>query len=200
MFNLNDIPLTKYLTDYQKRYIDNIYNDFIINGKKVNCKYIGKEINEPACAVRLYYIEKYGNDVVDKFGSNKEYIRDKEGYMMFSGYEYKRAQYIMAKELEVDIRTISKFIVHHHDKNKINDKLWNLYLVYDKGHHRYIHTNNYKCWEGFRDLTKRYLEDEWRYYKTGNDKGYFSDEVFNYVDDKIDKYVILFNKLHDKFL
>jgi hypothetical protein len=197
-FNLTDIPLTKYLTSVGKRHLDNIFNGNIGDGKKINCKNIAKQINEPPCVVRLYYIEKHGSNAISKFNKDEDYIYYKDRYMMFSGCGYKRGQYIMAKELGVDMKTISKFLVHHHDRNRMNDNLWNLLLMYDKEHHGYIHADNHVCWDDFIDLAERFLKRKFRMYFGMNKAGRLSNESYERMVNERDEYIELFNKLYRK--
>lgn len=120
--------LTKYLTSEQKKEILKLHN------KGLGISTISLAVDEPQLVVQEM-LEQQGHDI-----RAKQYVYNVHGHLQFTGFKSIYVhQWIMAKHLEVDLTDIRKYIVHHVNSIKTDNRELNLWLFWDINHHSFYH-------------------------------------------------------------
>lgn len=133
----------KYISPIKMSRIKTLYMDAKQKNKTYNSLRMSIYVNEPANCIREYLFKEFGGEagLIIGFGT---YIHYSEGYAYFTGLNVKRSRYIMARELGFEESLPWQYVVHHIDLNKLNDKIKNLFPVYDSKIHGKIHRGLYE--------------------------------------------------------
>lgn len=142
---LINADITRYLSFSQKKLIEKKYKDFIKKKEPVNIRAISAVVDEPSYLIRQYLIKRYGNRIIDKFYYNGCYLDlcesvEKKQYVRFTDFNYKRSQYIVAKELGVEVEKVREFVIHHINANTFDDSFTNLLPLLDNSMHIKLHS------------------------------------------------------------
>lgn len=140
----------------------------IKTGDLIYIKLIAPLLSQEYCLYEIYtYVTSdlaISSDRIRK--SNSDYIaRQPLGYLQFSScYPYFPHkywhQYVLSKELQVDIDLISKYIIHHVDEDKTNNDIDNLFIFYDKASHKMWHKiSKYDETIDIKTFNNEYIDD-----------------------------------------
>lgn len=140
--------MRNYINDVDKKRIERQCDMMLRAGDKIQVKTIAVTLSEKHC---LHDILDYiRNDLKIEEGKISgsaitDYLaRQPIGYLQISNRDLYFAnkyyhQYVVCKELNVDISKIERYIIHHIDEDKTNNEIDNLFIFYDKASHQAFH-------------------------------------------------------------
>ena len=133
--------ITEYLTDLEQDKIKKMYQVYLDNEEKVRVKVIAISIEVPAALVKKYILEQYGEGAKDNlYHAESHYIDTNKGYIRYKDYyNLYEHQFVICRELDIKIKDIGKYTVHHKDKDKTNNQFENLHLFYNADIHSSWH-------------------------------------------------------------
>ena len=136
---------TKYhFTEKDTKIIDT-YLELLEEGEKVRIKYLLMQLKKQyACYELINYVRDKGftNDQI--LYGNSEYLSTMpSGHVILSNdlhfdYEYQH-RYVVAKELNIEIEQIKKYLIHHKNGLPGDNDIMNLFICYDKAIHGSYH-------------------------------------------------------------
>lgn len=135
-----------FITEMDKKYIKNYCRVQMDNGDLVRIKSLACLLEEKYALYEIMqYIKRDLNITKDKIwhGEANYIITLPRGHVQLVNDLYFNNcylhQYIVCKELGLDIEQVQKYIVHHIDQNKGNNNIDNLWIFYDTGSHTAYH-------------------------------------------------------------
>ena len=135
------MEIISYLTDLEKSKIKKIYQAYLDREEKVRVMFIAVDLDIPAALVKQYILEQYGEGAKDNiYHSESHYIDINNGYIRYKDFNnlYKH-QFVMSRELGTEFENIRKYVVHHKDKDRTNNRFENLHLFYNAEMHSNWH-------------------------------------------------------------
>lgn len=135
-----------YLTKNDKKRIDTYCNSKVRNEEKIHIKTLVIMLEQKySCNEIIQYIRGVLKiDTKYIFHSEADYIiKLPRGHIQLTNDLYFNNcylhQYVVAKELDLDIKEVQKYIVHHEDMNKGNNNINNLWIFFDRAVHLSYH-------------------------------------------------------------
>lgn len=136
----------KYISNKDKKYIEGyckiqITNGDLIRPKSVMCLLEDKySVNEVTTYIKE--VLKVSQDKI--FHGEADYIvkLPRGHYQLTNDVFFNNCylhQYVVAKELDLDIVEVQKYIIHHEDMDKGNNNINNFWIFYDQASHQAYH-------------------------------------------------------------
>ena len=155
-----------YIKERDKKYIQNyckvqIKNDDLIRVKSLACLLNDKYA---LCEIIQYIKNDLKIDNKYIFHSEANYIvKLPRGHIQLVNDLYFNNcylhQYIVLKELNLDIKQVQQYIIHHIDQNKANNDINNLFIFYDRAVHLAYHQAiKHDPDTNIKQFTKDYIE------------------------------------------
>jgi hypothetical protein len=160
--------MQNYIKDKYKPVIKKHCEVKIANGEQIRVKTVALMlgIHEEYALYEIANYLKHDLNVDSKyiFRGEADYISTlPRGHIQFTGMDlyYPNVylhQYVVCKELNVDIGQVKKYIVHHVDQNKGNNDISNLWLFYDIASHIAYHQAIKHGVVDIKEFTEDYIE------------------------------------------
>lgn len=138
--------MKNYINERDKKYIENYCKIQMEQGDLIRVKSIMCLLEDKySCSEVITYIKKDLKVPQDKiFHGEADYIikLPRGHYQLTNDIYFDRCyihQYIVCKELDLDIEEVQKYIIHHIDQNKGNNDIDNLWIFYDQAIHQAYH-------------------------------------------------------------
>lgn len=136
-----------YITKNDKKRIDTYCKAKVRNGEKIHIKTLGIMLDDRySCNEVITYIKNdLGIDLKYIFHGEADYIvKLPRGHVQLTNMDiyYPNIylhQYVIHKELNVEIDEVQKYIIHHIDQNKGNNDISNLWIFYNQAVHQAYH-------------------------------------------------------------
>lgn len=155
-----------FITEMDKKYIKNYCRVQMDNGDLVRIKSLACLLEEKYALYEIMqYIKRDLNITKDKIwhGEANYIITLPRGHIQLINDLYFNNcylhQYIVVKELDLDMEQIQKYIVHHIDQDKGNNNITNLWIFYDTGSHiAYHQAIKHNKDTNIKEFTENYIE------------------------------------------
>lgn len=185
--------MTKYLKKETKKEILKLYIE-----EGLGVSQIAEIVNEPKKVIKDH-LEEQG------FPIKQRYVGYVHGHIQFTDfYNSYEHQYVLHKELDIDIFTIKGYYVHHKNGVKTDNTFNNLWLFYDNSMHMGYHSLYEKGLIG-NDIDSLYLycknrvEDHLSDIERDREQEVmFNQSDFDSIENRFEEYMELLKKVYRK--
>lgn len=141
------ILMESYISNKDKKYIERYCKIQMEQGDLIRVKSLACLLEYKYCLCEILQYIKEALKVDSKYiwrADSSYTIKLPRGHIQFTGMDlyYPNIyyhQYVVAKELDLDIVEVQKYIIHHIDQNKGNNNISNLWIFYDTACHIAYH-------------------------------------------------------------
>jgi len=141
-----DLTKNRYIEIKDRNLIEKYCKMQVAKKQKIRVQEIVCWLGEKYCCANIMYYIKRVLVIEDKhiFHSEAKYYSINDNYMRLSKQDeyYSNTyyhQYVVHKELRIELEHVQKYQVHHIDLNRLNNDISNLFIFYDRVMHQKFH-------------------------------------------------------------